>query len=158
MLQDTCAKILDTLIMSVGFSTDEAEYVHRIHTGHDNHLRLLHYPPMHRDLLQSEGQSRLGAHKDWMSVILLSCDPYRSFSLISRRSSFTILFQDASGGLEFADPITGEFTPAKPADGVLYLNIGDMFMRLTNGWYNPITLWKCLSLDKQEIILPQRTV
>jgi isopenicillin N synthase-like dioxygenase len=51
---------------------------------------------------------------------------------------FTILFQDAHGGLQFLDRSTGEFLDAVPKDGVLYMNIGDMFQRVSNGEFPPM--------------------
>ena len=47
--------------MSVGFSEEEADYVRKLHTGHTNQLRLLHYP---QEVGQHEDKSRLGAHTD----------------------------------------------------------------------------------------------
>lgn len=44
-----------------------------------------------------------------------------------------MLFQDAQSGLEFGDRTTGEFLPAITKEGVLYLNIGDMGQRFSNG-------------------------
>ncbi|KAL8863817.1 MAG: hypothetical protein Q9174_007538 [Haloplaca sp. 1 TL-2023] len=48
---------------------------------------------------------------------------------------FTLLFQDEHGGLQFLDRASGEFIDAVPQDGVLYMNIGDMFQRVSNGYY-----------------------
>jgi isopenicillin N synthase-like dioxygenase len=50
-------------------------------------------------------------------------------------STFTLLFQDSNSGLEFEDRRTGKFIAATPKDGVLYMNIGDMFQRMSNGFY-----------------------
>jgi hypothetical protein len=48
-------------------------------------------------------------------------------------STFTMLFQNESAGLEFGDRKTGEFMSAIPTEGVLYINIGDMLQRISNG-------------------------
>lgn len=48
-----------------------------------------------------------------------------------------MLFQDEQSGLEFGDREAGEFLPAIPQEGVLYLNIGDMGQRLSNGDFHP---------------------
>lgn len=54
--------------------------------------------------------------------------------MIRGLSTFTLLFQDSAGGLEFADrEAEGEFLPAVPDGDKLYLNVGDMLMRLSNG-------------------------
>ena len=47
--------------------------------------------------------------------------------------SFTLLLQDDVGGLEFADRESGEFVAARPDADVIYMNVGDMFARLSNG-------------------------
>ena len=51
--------------MSLGFNHEEADYVRKLHTGHTNQLRLLHYPAMPQGASESGDQSRLGAHADW---------------------------------------------------------------------------------------------
>ena len=49
-------------------------------------------------------------------------------------STFTLLFQDECGGLEFEDPnCAGSFLPAIPIPGALTLNVGDMLQRFSNG-------------------------
>ena len=53
-------------------------------------------------------------------------------------STFTLLFQDSAGGLEFADrEEEGAFLPAVPEGDKLYLNVGDMLMHLSNGEQDP---------------------
>lgn len=44
-----------------------------------------------------------------------------------------MLFQDKQGGLELKDPATQTFLRAKPKDGALILNVGDMLQRFSNG-------------------------
>ena len=61
-------------------------------------------------------------------------DPRRTRTLIiSTCSTFTFLFQDENSGLEFGDRASGDFMPATPREGILYMNIGDMFQRISNG-------------------------
>jgi isopenicillin N synthase-like dioxygenase len=55
------------------------------------------------------------------------------YSTLTSDRTFTILFQDTTGGLELRDPQTGEFIHADPKDGTLVLNVGDMLGRFTNG-------------------------
>ncbi|KAF2785925.1 putative leucoanthocyanidin dioxygenase [Melanomma pulvis-pyrius CBS 109.77] len=114
-LNKTAMFILDALILSLEFTEDEANNVRALHSGHDNQLRLLHYPPIESGRLEDQYASRLGAHTDW--------------------SAFTLLFQDTHGGLQFLDRASGEFIDAVPKEGVLYMNIGDMFQRISNGYY-----------------------
>lgn len=114
-LNKTAMAVLEALIMSLELNEKEQNNIRSFHTGHDNQLRLLHYPPVTQSQSNDLRQSRLGLHQDW--------------------SSFTLLFQDSHGGLEFADRIAGGFMSAVPREDMLYMNIGDMFMRLSNGLY-----------------------
>lgn len=61
--------------------------------------------------------------------------PYLQYQLVADKlsSAFTLLFQDTHGGLQFLDRASGEFIDAVPKEGVLYMNIGDMFQRVSNG-------------------------
>jgi isopenicillin N synthase-like dioxygenase len=56
-------------------------------------------------------------------------------------SQFTLLFQDENGGLQFLDRASKEFIDAIPQQGVLYMNIGDMFQRVSNGKF--ILIFPC---------------
>ncbi|KAJ3543706.1 hypothetical protein NM208_g3441 [Fusarium decemcellulare] len=112
-LNKTSLAILDALIMSLDLTEDEAKTVRALHPGHDHQLRLLHYPPMDEATAADKYSARIGAHRDW--------------------SSFTILFQDANGGLKYFDRPSETFRDAIPKEGVLYMNIGDMFERVSNG-------------------------
>jgi isopenicillin N synthase-like dioxygenase len=60
--------ILDALILSLELTEDEAKNVRALFTGHDNQLRLLHYPPIETGRLEGQYASRLGAHTDWRYV------------------------------------------------------------------------------------------
>ncbi|KAF2868456.1 putative leucoanthocyanidin dioxygenase [Massariosphaeria phaeospora] len=114
-LHKAAMAILKVLIESLELTESEAGSVRALHGGHDNQLRLLHYPPIGANQLENQYASRLGAHTDW--------------------SAFTMLFQDSHGGLQFLDRASGDFIDAVPQDGVLYKNIGDMFQRVSNGFY-----------------------
>ncbi|KAJ4317072.1 hypothetical protein N0V84_007525 [Fusarium piperis] len=112
-LNKATVAILDALIMSLDLTDDEAKAVRSLHPGHHHQLRLLHYPPMDETTAADKYAARIGAHTDW--------------------SSFTILFQDANGGLKYLDRQSDTFRDATPKEGVLYMNIGDMFERISNG-------------------------
>jgi len=114
-LNKLCDQILDAFSMSLNLTEDETKHIHKLHTGHDNQLRLLHYPSLSKVMGARDDIGRLAAHTDF--------------------STFTILFQDTQSGLEFGNHENGEFLPATTKDGVLYLNIGDMGQRLSNGFY-----------------------
>ncbi|KAF2649778.1 putative leucoanthocyanidin dioxygenase [Lophiostoma macrostomum CBS 122681] len=114
-MHKTAMSILEALISSLDLTEEEADNVRKLHTGYDSQLRLAHYPPIPGDRVTDPRASRLGAHTDW--------------------SSFTLLFQDENGGLQFLDRASNEFIDAVPKDGVLYMNIADMFQRISNGFY-----------------------
>ncbi|KAF2009430.1 putative leucoanthocyanidin dioxygenase [Aaosphaeria arxii CBS 175.79] len=114
-LNKTSLAILDALIISLDLTDEEADRVRALHPGHDHQLRLLHYPPVARVEAADKLVTRMGAHTDW--------------------STFTLLFQDTNGGLMYMDRATDTFVDAAPIDNVVYMNIGDMFERISNGIY-----------------------
>ena len=74
-------------------------------------------------------------HRDWRYVNrVLSLHQFPFNFTSTQNSTFTMLFQDDCGGLEFEDPnYTGLFVPATPVPGTLALNVGDMLQRFSNG-------------------------
>ncbi|CAG8971839.1 hypothetical protein HYALB_00001950 [Hymenoscyphus albidus] len=115
-LHKTASMILEALIMGLDLTEEEAATIRALHTGHDNQLRLLHYPSISAEMLKNETVGRLQAHTDWSNLTV--------------NSLFTLLFQDSNSGLEFGDRETGDFASAMPKEGVLYMNIGDMLDRV----------------------------
>ncbi|KAK5119842.1 hypothetical protein LTR85_007168 [Meristemomyces frigidus] len=110
-----CNKVAQSLLraMALGIGLDDPEYLIKYHTGHNNQLRLLHYPPVAAADLESKRVARMPAHSDWGSI--------------------TMLFQDDCGGLEVEDPTTpGKFVPATPMPGACVMNVGDLLMRWSN--------------------------
>ena len=79
----------------------------------DPQLRLLHYPPIEKKVLEQKGHARINAHTD--------------FGLC------TLLFQDSTGGLEIDPQHDGNFAPAPPIEGTVLINIADLLVRYTNG-------------------------
>lgn len=70
---EAARKILGTLALGIGVS-DEA--LLSFHTGLNNQLRLLHYPSIPAEELESERMARMPAHSDWRYVFALSqCPP-----------------------------------------------------------------------------------
>lgn len=58
--------ILDTLVTSLSLTANETKKIKDLHTGHDNHLRLAHYPPRPKEATSGSSVfSRLGPHTDW---------------------------------------------------------------------------------------------
>ncbi|KAI2670563.1 hypothetical protein LCP963914a_9821 [Penicillium roqueforti] len=103
-------EILRTL--AVGLDLDENHLLTR-HSGHNNQLRLLHYPPIPAVAIETDRAARCPAHTDW--------------------SSITMLFQDDCGGLEVEDVTQpGTFVPAPPVRNAIVMNVGDLLQRWSN--------------------------
>lgn len=100
--------------LALGIGLDDEEYLVKFHSGHENQLRLLHYPPLPAATLEKELAKRMPAHTDW--------------------GTLTILFQDEVGGLEIEDPREkGRFVGATPVEGSVVMNVGDLLQRWSNG-------------------------
>ncbi|MCJ1355459.1 MAG: hypothetical protein MMC33_005451 [Icmadophila ericetorum] len=119
-LDATAKALLSAFSLGLQLSQSDAQLLFAHHSGHNNQLRLLHYPPVVADDLQAELIARMPAHTDW--------------------SSFTLLFQDSTGGLEL-EPASepGKFVPATPIPGTCVLNVGDMLQRLSNDYFPSAT-------------------
>ncbi|KAL1303024.1 hypothetical protein AAFC00_003337 [Neodothiora populina] len=99
--------------MAIGLGLNDANFILKYHSGHNNQLRLLHYPPVPAIELESNKSARMPAHTDWGSI--------------------TMLFQDKCGGLQVEDPHKrGRFIDATPMQGALIMNVGDLLMRWSN--------------------------
>lgn len=108
------SKILRAIALGIGLKDED--HLLKLHSGHYNQLRLLHYPPIPAAALEAEKVARMPAHTDW--------------------SSMTMLFQDDCGGLEVEDPHKpGKFLPATPLKNALVMNVGDLLMRWSNGMF-----------------------
>ncbi|KAL8992767.1 MAG: hypothetical protein Q9169_006861 [Polycauliona sp. 2 TL-2023] len=57
--------------MAIGVGLDDEDYFLRYHSGHENQLRLLHYPPVPAANIEDESTTRMAAHSDWPSIIML---------------------------------------------------------------------------------------
>ena len=78
----------------------------------DNTLRLLHYPPVKKDVFEKNpNQVRAGEHSDYGSI--------------------TLLFQDSRGGLQVESP-RGTFVDATPIPDTIVINAGDLLARWSN--------------------------
>ena len=137
-LNQLASQIFDALIMSLELPEAEAKNVRSLNKALENNVRLLHYPPVSSQLAAEGFLGRLGAHRDWRFVLkdIISVKTKNSEKADINLSIFTLLFQDQYGGLEFHDNETDTFVPATPKEGVLYLNIGDMFQRISNGRFS----------------------
>ncbi|KAJ5374933.1 Oxoglutarate/iron-dependent dioxygenase [Penicillium concentricum] len=98
--------------LAVGLELDENHLLEK-HSGHNNQLRLLHYPPVPAEAIETERVARCPAHTDW--------------------SSITLLFQDDCGGLEVKDVSSpGTFVSATPIKNAIVMNVGDLLQRWSN--------------------------
>ncbi|EEH17985.1 hypothetical protein PABG_00548 [Paracoccidioides brasiliensis Pb03] len=99
--------------ISIGIGLEDENHLLKLHSGHNNQLRLLHYPSVPAAALENEQYARMPAHTDW--------------------SSLTMLFQDDCGGLEVESiERPGEFIPATPIKNAIVINVGDLLQRWSN--------------------------
>jgi isopenicillin N synthase-like dioxygenase len=97
--------------IATGMGLDE-DFFDPFTNGGDNTLRLLHYPPVLKSVFKDNpDQVRAGEHSDYGSI--------------------TLLFQDRVGGLEVRSP-SGRFVRAKPIEGTVIVNAGDLLSRWSN--------------------------
>lgn len=106
--------------LAIGLGLENEAHLLEKHSGHNNQLRLLNYPPVPAEALETEKAARCPAHTDW--------------------SSITLLFQDDCGGLEVEDVNNpGKFVPATPIKNAVIMNVGDLMQRWSNGsWAAPL--------------------
>ncbi|KAF2087332.1 Clavaminate synthase-like protein [Saccharata proteae CBS 121410] len=124
----TSRLILRALALGLGLADEN--YLLNFHSGHNNQLRLLHYPPTEKAKLETNTVARMPAHSDWGSI--------------------TMLFQDECGGLEVEDPHEqGKFLKATPVKNALIMNVGDLLMRWSND-YLKSTLHRVTAPPAQE--------
>ncbi|KAI0107122.1 hypothetical protein GGR51DRAFT_516341 [Nemania sp. FL0031] len=110
---DAAKELLRALALGTGL--DDEDFFLRFHSGVNNQLRLLHYPPAEAEKLANNEIARMPAHSDWGTI--------------------TMLFQDASGGLQVEDPNQkGHFIDATPMSNALVMNVGDLLMRWSNDY------------------------
>ncbi|KAI1336767.1 thymine dioxygenase [Xylariaceae sp. FL0016] len=108
---DAAKELLRALALGIGL--DDEDFFLRYHSGANNQLRLLHYPPVEVERLASNAVARMPAHSDWGTI--------------------TMLFQDECGGLQVEDPIkAGAFIDVTPMRNALIMNVGDLLMRWSN--------------------------
>jgi isopenicillin N synthase-like dioxygenase len=101
--------------VALGIGLPDADHLLRYHSGLNNQLRLLHYPPVEAAKLSSNALARMPAHTDWGSI--------------------TMLFQDDCGGLQVENPFKpGTFVDATPMKNALIMNVGDLLMRWSNDY------------------------
>ncbi|EHL01205.1 putative UPF0676 protein [Glarea lozoyensis 74030] len=113
----TCSQTSQEILKAIGLGMNlqDPDFILKFHSGHNNQLRLLHYPPIPAAQLENELSARMPAHSDWGSI--------------------TMLFQDDCGGLEVENQhVPGEFIKVTPLKNAIVMNIGDLLMRWSNDW------------------------
>ncbi|KAI1098913.1 thymine dioxygenase [Jackrogersella minutella] len=99
--------------LAIGVGLEDEDFFLRFHSGENNQLRLLHYPPVEAEKLSSNEVARMPAHSDWGTI--------------------TMLFQDECGGLQVEHPNEPDhFVDATPMKNALVMNVGDLLMRWSN--------------------------
>ncbi|KAL7623321.1 hypothetical protein AAE478_007002 [Parahypoxylon ruwenzoriense] len=99
--------------LAIGIGLDDEDWFLQFHSGENNQLRLLHYPPVEAEKLSSNVVARMPAHSDWGTI--------------------TMLFQDECGGLQVEHPKEpGHFIDATPMENAMVMNVGDLLMRWSN--------------------------
>ncbi|KAI9680044.1 MAG: hypothetical protein M1817_005060 [Caeruleum heppii] len=105
----TARLVLEAVAEGLSLTEDDTKTLLRVHTGLNNQLRLLHYPPVSAEAVENQTTN------------------------ISPDSSFTMLLQDDCGGLQVEKPDEeGSFIPVHPIPGAIVLNIGDLLQRWSN--------------------------
>lgn len=109
----TCNELHVNLMRAIALGVGLDEFFFDSFTsGADNNLRLLHYPQVLKSVFKDNpDQVRAGEHSDYGSV--------------------TLLFQDDVGGLEVKTP-QETFVRAKPIEGTVVINAGDLLSRWSN--------------------------
>jgi len=106
---------LNRLVMSsiaIAMDLEENFFDDFIRHGGLNNLRLLHYPPVKKEVFEkNKGQLRAGAHSDFGSI--------------------TFLFQDMQGGLQ-VQTLDGKWLDVTPSEGTVVVNAGDLLARWSN--------------------------
>ena len=64
-LAKTSQNILRAFCIGLDLTNAEKDMMMHIHSGHNNQLRLLHYPPVPAGQLEKEVLARMPAHNDW---------------------------------------------------------------------------------------------
>ena len=124
--------VLEGLILGMDLSEKDRETLRQIHSPIQHQMRLAHYLPLSIENQEDPRKIRLAPHKDFAYNYL---SPYFQVGADIGCRSYTLLFQESQSGLEFQNRETGEYISAIPKEGVLYLNVGNLFERYSNGMH-----------------------
>ena len=75
VLNKTARVILEGICQSLRLTAAEQEQIFQLHSGHNNQLRLLHYPPTPAEQLEALVLARMPAHTDLSEFSDFLCPP-----------------------------------------------------------------------------------
>lgn len=128
-----CHGAAETILsaMALGIGLSDENHFKPSHPGHNNQLRLLHYPPVPAADIENQSATRMGAHSDWGSITMLfqdDCGGLQVGPLFSPR------LKAACSLLQIENPHKpGEFIDVPPLKDAIVMNVGDLMMRWSNG-------------------------
>ena len=64
-LEKAARRILEAVSLALGLTPAERDHLFDLHSGHNNQLRLLHYPPISTEKLAKHVVARMPVHRDW---------------------------------------------------------------------------------------------
>src|SRR5436305_10633812 len=64
-LTNVATLVLQVIGEGLNLTENEKKMIAQQHSGHNNHLRLLHYPPVLAEALETQVVARMPAHSDW---------------------------------------------------------------------------------------------
>lgn len=67
-LDEAARRVLEAVTLALRLTEAEKGYLFDLHSGHNNQLRLLHYPPISTKQLRKNVVARMPAHHDWRYV------------------------------------------------------------------------------------------
>lgn len=67
-LKEAACLVLEAFSQGLNLSHNDRDLLLGLHSGHNNQLRLLHYPPVPADKLEKQIVARMPAHTDWRYV------------------------------------------------------------------------------------------
>ena len=67
-LHRTACFILEAIGESLNLTDAEKTHLEHLHSGTNNQLRLLHYPPIAAEQLEKQTSARMPAHNDWRYI------------------------------------------------------------------------------------------
>ena len=78
-LDKAARNILEAVSLALSLSEAEKSHLFKLHSGHNNQHRLLHYPPISTETLRKQVIARMAAHCDWR----YACENGNAFSFLT---------------------------------------------------------------------------